>query len=820
MRQNCCTLFLFLLTSSQLAAQFHKVTGKVTNNKLEPLAFASIQVKELQNGILSQADGSYELKLEEGKYDLVVSMVGFASRVVTVIVNKDVVQNIILDPAESNGLSEVIVKAKLKDRAEEFIRNVIRRKAAILAAPGAYSCDIYIRALQKDSFVVKNKKGKPDTTIQQQINRELSKISLAEISLRFDQSLTQQVHEERLGVSKRGSPESLFYLSATEGDFNLYNNLIISRKLATIPFISPVSYSGMLAYRFRTIKTEQQNGHKIFTIGFRPRQLSNATVEGQLVIEDSAWVILSATFRLPRYHLPEYDFFEVDQRYEPVGDSAWMITRQSFNYSSRQGKGKISGQTTASYHHFALNKQFPKGYFGNEISATTQEAYQRDSTFWQQTRTEPLTSQEIQVIRYKDSIYHATHTKNYLDSLDRLINKVTWKKIAFLGQAIYNREKERTWVLPTVLGLYQPLQFGGTRIEPMAQYEKTYRSKKTLDIYGNLSYGLRNKDVNGSINITRMYNPFNRGFFRISGGREFGQIFSGDAWINQLKRSNVYLDNSVGIGHGLELVNGLFLYSDVDFAYRRSVSDYKINTSIDSLFPDLLDNNQAIAFKSYNALYGKIRLQYTPFQRYIREPHEKVILGSKWPSFYGLWRKGVSGVLNSQVNFDYLEFGIEQQLQLGTAGTSSYTILTGSFPNTRDLRLVDYKFQRRGDPLLFSNPNEAFQALDSTFPVFKRFYQFHYLHEFNGFLLNKIPLLKKLQLREIAGVGFLSAPERGLRYAEVFTGVERVFKWPFAPLAKFKVGFYVVGSAANQFRSPVLFKIGVTTWDRIFNKWR
>jgi hypothetical protein len=107
-----------------------------------------------------------------------------------------------------------------------------------------------------------------------------------------------------------------------------------------------------------------------------------------------------------------------------------------------------------------------------------------------------------------------------------------------------------------------------------------------------------------------------------------------------------------------------------------------------------------------------------------------------------------------------------------------------------------------------------------TLPVFNRFYQGHYLHEFNGFLLNKIPLLKKLELREVAGAGFLIAPERNLRYAEVFAGVERVFKWPFAPLAKFKVGIYVVGSAANQFRNPILFKIGVTSWDRKYNKWR
>ena len=136
------------------------------------------------------------------------------------------------------------------------------------------------------------------------------------------------------------------------------------------------------------------------------------------------------------------------------------------------------------------------------------------------------------------------------------------------------------------------------------------------------------------------------------------------------------------------------------------------------------------------------------------------------------------------------------------------------------MRIVDYQWQRRGDPGLFMNPDRAFQSLDSTFATFKRFYQAHYVHEFNGFLLNKIPILKSLQLREVAGGGFLAAKERNLRYVEGFVGVERIIKWPFDPLAKFKVGVYVVGSAANQFSNPVQFKVGLTTWDKRRNRWR
>jgi hypothetical protein len=813
-------LLLLLFSSFVLHAQYHILSGKVTNNKLEPLALVTIQVKDMASGTVSKEDGSYELKLEQGKYEIIFSMVGFKSQVISLALTKNYTQNIILENDEGKNLSEVVVRGKARDRSEEIIRNVIRHKEDILAASGSFSCQVYIKAVQQDSSSRrnKNKKTLPDS-IRNKVNDELRGMSMAEISLTYDHASESKIKEERTGVVKRGNPESLFYLSLTEGDFNLYNNLLKAPALSEVPFLSPVSYSGLAAYKYKMLGIKQVNGKKIYTISMRPRQLSNVTVEGELTVLDSSWVILDAHFTLPAYHIPEYDQFEVSQHYSLVNDTAWMITRQQFTYYSKTGRGKVSGETIASYNNFEFQKTFPKKYFGPEVSAATQEAYDRDSVFWQKTRTEPLTAKEIKFIQYRDSIYRATHTAAYLDSMQKVINKFTIKKILLAGQTFYDRKKDRTIYLMPATAFYQPFQFGGARLTLFGTYAKTYKSRKNIFVYATVNYGLRNRDVNGNIRFTRMYNPFNRGFYRVEVARDFQNIFTGDAWINMIKRNNVYLNNTIGVGHGVELFNGFSLYTDLDFALRRSVSNYKTNDKIDSLFGNILDDNQAVAFEPYNAVYGKITIKYTPFQRYIREPREKIILGSKWPTFYATWRKGIPGVLNSKVNFDYLEFGIEQELKLGTVGVSKYTIRTGSFFNTKDLRLIDYKFQRRGDPLLFMNPHEAFQSLDSTFPVFKRFYQAHYVHEFNGAIINKIPFLKKLELREVAGGGFLVAPERNLRYAELFGGVERAFKWPFGIAGKFKLGVYIVGSAANRFSNPVQFKVGITSWDLKNNKW-
>ena len=816
-------LIILLSLSANVFCQQYQLSGKIINARQEPLAFVSVQVKEIKSGTVTKEDGNFLIELDEGKYDLVITLLGYKPQIITILMRKaNLQQNIIMETAKATSLSEVTVKAKNKDRAEEFIRNVIRNKEATENAAGSYSCSVYIKAVQQDSMPLKkNKKPLSDSLLKiKLVHAALDQMALAEIVLQLDHASSKKIKEQRTGVTKKGNTQSLFFLSTTEGDFSLYNNLLMVPAVSATPFLSPLSYSGLLAYRYKTIKTIFINGKKLYTISIKPRQLSNATIEGEITITDSSWVVMHTKFTLPKYHLPEYDFFEVEQQYQLINNAAWLISRQQFTYNAASGKKKSSGSTTVTYNNFELNKQFDKKYFGTEISAATAEAYKRDSSFWQSNRTEALTEKEVRFIHYKDSIYSATHTKIYLDSVDKVKNKITWKNIFLKGQFFNDHTKRRSWYIPPLPALYQPFQFGGSRLLTSFVYFKTYETRKNINLYSDISYGFRNRDINGSIRLNRMYNPFNRGFYSVRLQKNFEYIFNGDAWINMVKRSNQYLNKTIGFGHGLEMANGLFFYSDIDLAVRSSVSNYKTNSRVDSLLGNFLDNNQAVPFEPYNAFYAMLRLEYTPRQRYIREPAEKVILGSSWPTFYTLLKKGIPNIFNSKINFNYLEFGMKQFVKLGVMGISSYTIKTGSFINKKDLRLVDYKYQRRGDPLLFLNPNEAFQSLDSTFAVFKRFYEGHYVHEFNGALLNKIPFFKKIGLREIAGGGFLLAPERNnLRYAEVFTGVERVFKYPFNQLGKFKLGVYISASVANHFRNPVQFKIGITTWDRKNNKW-
>ena len=324
-------LFYFFLSciASTVFSQPYKISGKVINLSMEPLSYVSIQIKGHDQGVVSNTDGSFELELDNGQYDLVVSLTGYLSRVIPLVVDKaDQKINIILEEDRQKLLSNVVIRGKAKDYAEEIIRNVIKGKDAINSAPGSYSYSVYIKAVQEDSMGVRKhgKSSKAADSLKQKGNAELNRMAMAEIILRVDRESAIRQKENRLGVSNRGNADGLFFLSTTEGDFNFYQNLLQIPSVSAAPFLSPISYSGLVAYRFKTIKIEQSGKNKLYTIGIKPRQASNATVEGEVMISDSGWVLLHTRFQFPSYHLPEYDFFEVDQQYEYVHSSTARST--------------------------------------------------------------------------------------------------------------------------------------------------------------------------------------------------------------------------------------------------------------------------------------------------------------------------------------------------------------------------------------------------------------------------------------------------------------------------------------------------------------
>ncbi|MCC7030334.1 MAG: carboxypeptidase-like regulatory domain-containing protein, partial [Chitinophagaceae bacterium] len=601
----------FVLLSCLLCADVHaqqfKLSGKVTDAQLEPLSFVTVQIKGLQIGTRTDEKGHYEFQLEEGEYEIVFSLLGYKKQSIKFIHKKNGdPQNVIL-ASDANNLNEIRFVAFKKDKSEEIVRNVIRRKDSIQQAARTYSTNVYIRATEENEFTLsKKKREKLSDSALAVLESKLPQMNMSEVSIKLDYAYPNKVKEIRQGVKNRGNTDNLFYLRTTDGDFSLYNNLIKIPALSVTPMLSPVSYSGLVAYKFKTLSILKKNNYTGYTIGFTPTKMGNALIEGEMQIVDSSWTIIQTRFTFPKYHMPEYDYFEAVIKNEFVDDKAWLPVRQEFNYLTKNGKNKSSGRTVAVYDDYKIDTSFGKKYFNNEVSMTKLEAYKKDSNFWNEARKEPLTENEVKFIIKSDSIYRATNSKEYLDSIDRRRNKITILRVLFLGVENYNRKKERTLAFAPLISSYRPLLPGGARVGTAVGYYKIFENKTSVNVNVDATYGILNRDIMGTVQWQHIYNPFSQGYYTVNAGKTFDLVFSGDAWVNLFRRSNIYLKKTVEIEHGLELMNGLVLRNTVEFARRQSINELNLSRKYDSL---LKFNNEPIDFDAYNAFYASIKLE-------------------------------------------------------------------------------------------------------------------------------------------------------------------------------------------------------------------
>ena len=830
-------LWLGLATVQTTKAQ---IIGIVVDTARAPLPMVQIFNRDGAKLGQTRLDGYFNLNLRTGSYKLIFSHPDFYSVEIPTLVTaqtKDTL-NIILVP-KTEKIQGAEIRREYKDPAADYMRKAIAQRDFWHSRIPNQSAQIYIKAFEiteqkikpkaatvatdidpLDAAVINNTNDPyantvPVVSVSDTAKNRISANAFVEIAMQRDASTDGKIKETRNGVQKVGSKAGLFYLSTTEGDFNLYQNLLDVPALCPLPIMSPLSNSALLAYRFKFLGAYQHPQYgRVLRIGMTGKQTANATLSGELHLVDTTYWILKAELKFPRHLMAEYDAMTLIQYNQLDSQEYLLIDSQRFNYSTKYGKSLNKATTLVDYKSITVVPNFPKNHFGMEVSKTTQEAYERDSTYWQQQRTQPLSNQETKFINTADSIKRVVTSDKYLDSVEAQINKVTLKSLVLEGQGYRDRKKGITLRFQPLWNIYQPWWPGGGRLSLWNSFDKTFENKKTFEFNENLSYGINNKDVRGTVYMSHMYNPYKRALIFASVGRDFGMVNMNAAYIDLFRRDNFYQNKHINVYHRQELINGLFLQVQGELSDRKDMSTYVFDEFGDSLF----ENNRPLKFIDHRAFFASFNLSYTPFQRYMSEPKQKVILGSAWPTFSINYKQAVPGVFKSNIDYQYLEYRIDHSFPWGLLGTSELRAVSGSFLSSRNVNVVDYRYQRRADPVIFTPPMFAFQQLDSTFTTFKRFYEVHYQHSFNGSLVNKIPFLKKLSLYEKAGVNVLYAPERrNLFFYEGYVGIDKLVRlWR----DRYKIGVYYTAGYANLFEKPRYgFKINFEYYDRLNNKW-
>jgi iron complex outermembrane receptor protein len=104
------SIFLFLFVSTLANAQSFTLSGKVVDENKNPLAGASILVKEIKKGASTDFDGNFSFNLEKGTYTVEVSFLGYGTISEKITLSKDAEYVIELQTG-TTVLEEVLVSA-------------------------------------------------------------------------------------------------------------------------------------------------------------------------------------------------------------------------------------------------------------------------------------------------------------------------------------------------------------------------------------------------------------------------------------------------------------------------------------------------------------------------------------------------------------------------------------------------------------------------------------------------------------------------------------------------------------------------------------
>lgn len=818
------------------------------DNNGNPLPFASIYIKNSTTGVSSNLKGEYFLEIKAGFHTLVYSFVGYETTEKEVILknNKPQLVNVKLLVA-SHSLYTVEIVANTKDRAKEIMRHVRDKRKFFLSQIENFSCDTYLKtSLEKErkkpitidsvkdmsrNIVgkdmvshLKNEKLNLIESISETYYKEPRKYK--EVIVAYHDYAENQRESNRVNFSVSlgdgnddiaptqytAANPYLLYNDIMSSELNFYKNLIKYPAVSQQPLLSPIASNSSLSYTYNLAGSFYENQQLIYKIDVKPIYKSEALFYGSIYIEDSTWAIRSVDLSVNRAALLFCREFKVIQKYSEINDNQYLPIRRELFYTISDGKFNIIGNSRVNHSNYKINREFPVKTFGNEIKKYEVDAFDKDSLYWTNIRPITLKESELEFIHESDSLKAYYTSDEYYAKTDSSFNKITiWSILNGVGHR--NRKKETEWYFSGIFEQVNFLGIGGYRHKLPGYFNKEFKNNYLLETKGFVDYGFNNKDVKGKLGVGLTYFPkkFVRTFI------EFGDFYdriNDFASIEQsFSRSNYIRTKSISIAQRMEIINGLFGELSFNYSDQQPINNIELSNWSDRLFGNLNSPND---FERYTKSEVKLELKYRIQQKYILKENKKIIIGTKHPELKFVYRKGISGLFNSEVNFDYIEIGIKDEMQLARFGSSRWEAKAGTFPNKKNLRTLEYKYFRGSDRWFFSDPVRSFQLLDSIFSTPNEYLKANYIHHFEGSILNKVPLINKLKFQLAAGAGTLIIPDADFAHFEIYAGVERIFR---IKQQLFRFGAYAV-TADNSLNKPDLtFKFGISFYNTFTKKW-
>lgn len=819
-------LALFGICILSLNSQAFTIKGVVTDVKGEPLSYANMYIKGTSNGTSANAKGEYVLNVEAGVYEVVFQHIGYRQKIELITVTGNTILNVQLDFVEYQK-SEVPISSNFNP-ADEVIRKAIARRKYFLEAVESYSCDAYVKGMNRlldAPFWAKNRIKSAGVTIGKN-----GVVYLSESVSKLYYKKPNKFHEEVISSKVSGQPRNFTFNSAQSFFFNFYESAITIPVIASRPLVSPLSNNAFFYYKFSMLGAYKEGDLLINKIKVTPKRKSDPCFTGVLSIVEENWNIHSLELYITKDNGVQYvDTLKVTQYFIPVKDDLWLPSQQRYDAQASYLGIKGDGYFFGSFKNYQLNnlfgvqlktdstklkamanakkvspakieqqlkkeqKKIESKLFTDEVIKIEEKANKYDKTYWDSIRPVPLTELELNDYAFKDSIQIVKDSPAYKDSVDKLRNKPTVLGI-LTGYTFRKQSKRISFRCPSLLGIVNYNTVEGLNFQLRFELTKSWADGRRVSFEPAFRYGVTSESFQAKAAIEFRNSQKHEEFIRVSGGKFISQFnenqpqpFFGNTWETLVLRFNfmkLYEQYFAAVSYSRELYNGIYGTIGLNYAQRFPLE----NTSLFSFFkmkrqftpngmdlPGLNYSNDNI--NRHNAFRLDLRFRFVFGQKYITRPDVRFRVSSgQYPELTLVYKKSFRIKNFSDLDYDYLEAQLAGNIRMRLFGTTFYRFGGGGFPNAKRVEFSDYKHffgnfltQGETDQLGFFTIRYYRHSTNSYFA------EAHIEHHFDGFLFNKIPGFRKLKLEEVAGFHFLYTPSRK-QYFQMDLGIENIFK--------------------------------------------
>ncbi|HOZ86863.1 MAG TPA: DUF5686 and carboxypeptidase regulatory-like domain-containing protein [Bacteroidia bacterium] len=785
------SLFLLVCSFTSVLAQSYILSGTISGNT-EALPFASVFLKGSGRGASSNDAGKYSLKLEKGTYTIIFQYVGYSKQEVTVDLSENKTLDISLK-SDGIALQEVVVGTG-EGPAYPIMRKAIKKRKLYANPVEQYSCQSYIKGLERLNYIPEKLKKLIKFTSGENIDStQLGVIYLSESESNYYFKKPKKEKEVMFSSRVSGEAKSFSFNQLSQLKFNFYNNLISFGGISDRPFVSPLNSNAFLYYKYRLIGTILEDGKLFNKIEVKPKRKTDPCFTGVIYIQENTWRLTSLDLRLTKENKIKFmDTLVIKQLFAPVlADSIWMPVNYNMSFSFGFMGIAANGYFNAVVKNYNLAPDLKQTFFNNEIMVIENGANKKDSGYWNNARPAPLSREEVVDYRKKDSSEKIQNTDRYKDSVDKKGNRFHIRD-AFFG---YNYNKTKKGLRVSVPGIVtNGVQYNtveGLNLSYNFSVVKEFEDFRSHRFNGKARYGFSNYLWGGEAGYNYFYKPekFSRIGIKIKSiVEQYNSLEPIAPLINSayslLMNENymkLYKETAAEGSYSTELLNGVYFNSSIKYARRdplKNSSDIlfiddksKLFTSNDPLLPA----NNDLSFKTSQAFVAEVLFTFRFRQKYVTVPHRKIITRSKYPHFSIAYKKAIP-VLSAGTSYDLASASVYDDVSCGLFGRLGYRIKGGGFLNSAKMDFMDYKHFSGNQTIVNTGDYlNSYRLLPYyTYSANEWFVEAHAEHHFNGFIMNKIPLLKKLKVQEVVGVHLLMNNKID-KYYELNFGLENIF---------------------------------------------